>query len=232
MTQPSRRYYALLASLPALGKDFTHPHPPISRPRLEARLQQLHPDDLAAVLDMEEVLRWTRQTASTSDEAVLDQFEEVMARWENPVLHDILSARYTFRTMFAALRMRRQGLDPPDPHSRWGVGPWLRRMAANWERHDLGMGIIFPWMNELATAFEREDPRGIEKVLLDVGWGHLDRLASQYFFSFEAVLIYVARWDIVERWTRTDTREARPRFEKLLDEVVGEHGRIRDTAAA
>jgi hypothetical protein len=51
-------------------------------------------------------------------------------------------------------------------------------------------------------------------------------MADQYQFSFEAVLLYLIRWEIVYRWTRRDAAVGQEKFERLVNEAMGEYANM------
>ena len=67
------------------------------------------------------------------------------------------------------------------------------------------------------------DCLAVERMLLEVAWNHWTKLAEQYFFSFEAVLLYLARWEIINRWISRDAVLGRQRFEQLVTESLDEY---------
>jgi hypothetical protein len=68
---------------------------------------------------------------------------------------------------------------------------------------------------------EAGDSLGLERLLLNAVWDHLDRLADGHHFDFEAVLIYALRWDLIARWTGYRGDEAAVRFEEMIEEGLG-----------
>ena len=60
-----------------------------------------------------------------------------------------------------------------------------------------------------------------EKALDDVCWQKVDALSTFHYFDLTAVLAYVAKLHIVDRWLRLDPEKGRVLFQKLVDEVRG-----------
>ena len=63
----------------------------------------------------------------------------------------------------------------------------------------------------------------MEQIILEISWDHWYKLAEHYFFSFEAVLIYLARWEIINRWLSRDAQLGQERFEQLVTESLSEY---------
>ena len=51
-------------------------------------------------------------------------------------------------------------------------------------------------------------------------------MAAEFTFSFEAVPLYVARWEILNRWTTRDLDTGKQRFEHLMQETLGEYAAV------
>jgi hypothetical protein len=64
------------------------------------------------------------------------------------------------------------------------------------------------------------DPLGLERLLLGAVWTHLERIGAGHEFDFEAVVVYVTRWDLVARWTHYDADAALTRFDALLETAL------------
>jgi hypothetical protein len=53
-----------------------------------------------------------------------------------------------------------------------------------------------------------------------------EKRAEDYYFSFEAVVLYIARWDIMRRWQQLQAERGREIFETLVTEALGEYANI------
>lgn len=67
----------------------------------------------------------------------------------------------------------------------------------------------------LPDLLERE--RGLDEIL----WARIDALATFHYFDITAVLAYVAKLHIVDRWLALDEAAGREMFRKLVAEVRG-----------
>jgi hypothetical protein len=70
------------------------------------------------------------------------------------------------------------------------------------------------------------DCLAVERILLNVAWTQWMKLSEQYFFSFETVLLYLARWEIIHRWTSHDVVLGRQRFGQLVTESLNEYANL------
>lgn len=218
----------LMASLPFHGRLFERTRTPLSRATLERRLGLLAPPDRALLAEIERVIQWDAMQGTPDDAAMAAASRAMIARLaatRADDLHDAVRHRLEMRTAVAALRARALGrplLGPGDPP--WGVGRWTGRIAANRDRRDLGLARVFPWIGRAAELLETDDPRGLERLLLDRAWADLDRRGRDHRFDFTAVAFYVLRWSMIDRWTRMNAEAAEARFAALVDEAVAGFG--------
>jgi hypothetical protein len=214
----SNVYYTLIASLPALPARFDVERCPISWPRLEDRLRMLEPDDALALARLLDVFAWDRQPLDRTDDEVIAQYKSLSASVRHPLLREIVDDRIEMRTLLSALRRRRLGQGPPPAVGRW-ADPIRRRFS----HPQFGLETRFPWIGELDSLLAAGAARDAERLILSVNWKKLSRAAAEHHFSFEAVLLYVARWAVVNRWTSQNAALGRQRFENALSKLLEGH---------
>ncbi len=222
----SPRYYMLMASLPPLRPYFTSGQTPISRLRLDRRLAMLEPDDRAELAEIEDLMRWDRLPLDITDREILEHAHDLIPRIRSSTLRDVLTWRLEVRTVVAGLRRRTLGRPPPSRGERWGYGRWVRHIEQKWSSADFGLGGIMPWVAEFSRLISENDTLGFERELLGVAWQYVSRAAEGHYFSFEAVALYVLRWDIIDRWAAYDGELAQKRFNRLVSEGLGEHAEL------
>jgi hypothetical protein len=215
----------LMSSLPFHGRLFERTRTPLSRPALERRLGLLEPGDRALLAEVERVVQWDAIDTRADDAEMVARAGEVLGRLRQAGtgdLHDAVRHRLEMRTAVAALRRRRMGLGPPAPaEGPWGVGRWTERIAARWAEPDLGLARAFPWIARAGELIAADEPLALERLLLGRAWEDIARRGADHRFDLTAVVLYVLRWNIVDRWTRMDAREAAERFDALLAEGLG-----------
>lgn len=218
-----RQYYTLVASLPHLPRFDRAKMLPISIERLNARGSILEPED-AAVLDQAlTYFAYERQPVDRTDAQIVAFYHDIMNKTDQPTLRAIIDFGLTQRTIMAALRRRHRGLPSPRPGEPWGVGPWARHIERNWSDANFNLAGVYPWIPECRQLLESEQPLALEKRLMGLFWDYVDRLADGQYFTFDVVLVYVCKWQLVNRWLLYDERAAATRFEQLLTEVIGGH---------
>ena len=74
---------------------------------------------------------------------------------------------------------------------------------------------------KVQAALESASLLDREKALDDVTWEKIDSLETFHYFDLTAVLAYVAKLHIVDRWLALDEEKGRELFHKLVKEVKG-----------
>jgi len=217
----SNSYYTLVASLPALPRHFEVDRVPIVQPRLEKRLGMLKPVDAKVVERLRAFLLWDRQPPDRTDEEMIEHYLEFMSTTSNSLARHIVAFRFNIRTIMSALRRRRRGLPPPPKVGEWGV-----HIEQNWGHTEFKLQRHYPWIAQVEQLLDTSDCLAVERILLGVTWAHWAKLAEQHFFSFETVLLYLARWEIIHRWTSQDAAVGGQRFEQLVTESLDEYANL------
>lgn len=215
------RYYTLMAALPALEPLAAEERPPCSRIHLEKLLGMLEPEDALQLAALEDLMFFDRLAFGLSDREVVEDAERLIPTIRSPLLREVAEWRLSVRTVVAALRRRHAGGPPPERGERWGFGQWTRAIERSWSRRDFGLAGALPWVEDFAGLVERDDALELEKKLLTLVWRHLSRAAEGHHFDFEAVALYVLRWDLLRRWTSQDAVAARERFDELMEASWG-----------
>lgn len=211
-------YHTLIASLPALPAGLDAECRLMTRPALEKRLQMLKSGDAEALAELLDFLSWDRQPLGRTDEEVIAGYRKLMGTTRHPLVRKIIAQRMDMRTIISAIRRRRLELGPPT-----GVGQWVDPIRRRWAEPGFGLLTRFPWVGELERLIASGATHEAERQMLVVTWDVWSRAASRHQFTFEAVLLYVARWALLNRWAAQDAAAGRQRFNKLLEQLVGDH---------
>jgi len=213
----------LVSSLPALPPRFDVDRLPITFERLQGRLRMLEPEDAEEIERMLAVLRWGRQFEEPSDIAVVQRYDALMHDITHPLVRDILVYGMDARMIAVALRCRRRGLALPTV----GVGQWFDHIRHNFNQSDFKLGQVFPWIPEAERLLAQGDLLSLyRQYVLGATWTYLKKRAEDYYFSFEAVVLYIARWDIIRHWQQLQAERGRAMFETLVTEALGEYANI------
>jgi hypothetical protein len=221
----SPRYMTLMASLPPLGGLFEARAPAISRLKLQNRLSLLHPDDRHRLDLMVRILSQTIRDeefpGGPSDPSLLEATRTFLHEVSNPTLRAMVTTRLDVRTILAALRRRHRGESEPPTGTEWGFGSWVPSIERHWKEPAFRLEAVFPWIPQAVSLLEADDLVNLERLLFGLLWKHLDRLGFGHNFDFEAVVIYIARWALVDRWSHFHGPEAVARFRTLVRAGLG-----------
>lgn len=216
MIHATTDYYMLVASLPYMPRRFDVEQLPISRIRLQQRLAMLGQHDRDVVEQVQHFLDWDRQEPERNDSDVQAEYTRLMKTISNALVRDMINHRMDVRTITCALRRRRKGLAPPT-----AVGQYVEHIRNHWQQPDFRLVRQQPWIPAVRQALEANQPLEVERQLLQATWSRWVKLSERHFFSFETILLYLARWEIVDRWSRLDAPRGRRRFGALLTETLG-----------
>lgn len=222
-------YITLMASLPAI-RFLSETEPPIVRARLMERLGDLADEDGARLRQLMEVVSWRLIDVAQDDAEFVTRAEALLAGLDSPTLAAALGGQLEMRTIVAALRRRHAGEDAPAAGERWGLGPHLARIRANWNAPDFGLAGLHPWIPAAHAALAAGDAVALERLLLETAWAQQARLAEGHAFDFEAVALYLLRWSLADRWARYDADAAQTRFRGLLDAALADAPAIPEAA--
>lgn len=215
-------YYTLMASLPPLPRFDQAARLPISRERLQARRRMLDPEDEALLERAVAFLDWERDPAPRTDQDRAQDFKRLEELSDHASLWDLLEFPVNQRTILAALRRRHRGRPAPAAGEAWGAGALARHIVKNWDDPSFKLRALYPWISEAQGHLEAGEALALERLLLNLLWDRLARSPHACGFGLEAFLLYLLKWDIVQRWLSYDGESAVVRFEELVMEVTGE----------
>lgn len=97
-----------------------------------------------------------------------------------------------------------------------------RQLARDAEQDVLGIdGGEFEEASKVDAVLQGTDLIAREKGLDDLTWAKVDSLSTFHYFDLTAVLAYVTKLHIADRWLALDEARGRELFRKLVDEVRG-----------
>ena len=216
-------YVMLIASLPRPGPLFLLKQTPMSRFKLEQRLRVLRPEHVQSLKLVEEVLDWGRLRMHTTDSEVIARTRRAMAELDSSTLRNIIKSRLELRSCIAALRLRAAGKTAPPTGRVWGYGSELKRIIHNWSAPDFGLSRRYPWLPEADRLIRQGNALALERIILEEAYRDLERRGGLHLFDFEAVVIYVLKWNIVDRWARHNADGASRRFDELTEHGLGHY---------
>ncbi len=215
----SHRYALLLSSLPPIDSLFGSRRLPISRVLLEKRLEWLDPEDWSVLERIESVVRWDQLASSLEDSGFVERARELLEALPAGTIRDLVKHRLELRTVVAALRRRLRGASEP-PSGDWGLGSIRVLIERRWAEPDFGLAHRYLWLPAVREGLAAGEPLEVERLILSAVWRDLGRVSPLHQFDFEAVVVYVLRWGLVDRWMSHDAARAGALFNTALDELV------------
>jgi len=219
----ANRYVMLMSSLPHYGPLFAAMQLPTSEIKLRRRLKLLAPEDQQKLAMIEDLLQWDHIDSGQTDAELIERAKHIVDGLDDGLLRQVVISRMEQRTFVAALRRRRHGASSPPEAETFGYGRWVKLICRNWHAPAFGLERAFPWLLDAEHCLSEDDAVGLERVLLQEVWTNLGRLSHGHYFDFAAVVMYVLRWNIIDRWTRYDSSEAKERFEELVTKTLAGH---------
>lgn len=222
MRLASNTYHMLVSSLPPLPSRFDGERPLISIERLQGRLSMLEADDAVEMNRLLDILRWIRQVAEVTDAAFVKKYDELIQGISYPMVAEVVGFGMDLRTILTALRRRRRNLGPPVI----AAGPWLGHIQRHFNQPDFGLGSVFPWIPQFDRLLQQGELMELYRGITDLKWTYWKRRADNYYFTFEAVVLYVALWDVAREWRQLQAERGRVMFETLVTEVLSPYANI------
>ena len=220
------KYISLITSLPIAVDLFKSKQTPLSRLNLEKRLRVLDADDAELLQKIEDLTRWLNQPMDRTDADFIQSAKVLKQNIDNEFVAKLVQERLELRTVVAALRKRKRGDAAPSPDELWGVGRWVDHIQRFWHEPDFRLANVFPWITEANRLINAEDSLGLERLILNEVWQSLGRASEEHYFDFEAVIIYVMRWDVIARWTSYAGEPAVQRFDNLVDSGLSDYTQV------
>ncbi|PJE80605.1 hypothetical protein CI610_00427 [invertebrate metagenome] len=214
-------YYTLLTSLPHIDSLFHSKVTPISRIQLDRRLSMLSKQERDVLIRVEQLTHWSHMGTDVDENVLIRLATKLQSELPGQEIRELISWRMDVRTIIAALRRKAQGGQAPAA-GRWSFGNRYTYIRLNWNSPTLGLQHAFPWIPKVAECLSKNDHITLEKTLLGTVWHQLDILSSKHRFDFEAVIIYVLRWHLIDRWTRYNSDKALTYFRALTDIALGD----------
>jgi hypothetical protein len=215
-------YYWLLASLPALPPPWRVTRLPLNAARLDLRLRAVPREDRVLVDALRDLLQVLRSACASDDAEILARADSLGAHRRPAGLAALIAALLEPRTLLSALRRQRMGEAAPPAASAWGPPALTARLARDWRHLDDRVGHIVPWLRsareELAAPATLP---ALGRRLDALTWRALDVVGAGHRFDLTALLVYLCRWDLLERVLTRDAVRAAARFAALVDGLAG-----------
>lgn len=214
-------YYTLLTSLPHIDSLFNSKTTPISRIQLDRRLAMLSTEDRETLVKVEQLTHWSHLGEEIKEAYLINLAERMLQELDSSDLKELVNWRLDMRTIMAALRRKANGIPAPT-FAKWSYGGRYAYIRRNWNHPTLCLQNAFPWITVVIECLGKKDYFTLEKTVMEAVWNKLNEFGSRHRFDFEAVVIYLLRWNLVARWTSYNGEQAVVRFNELTQQALGE----------
>lgn len=213
------QHVMLLSSLPALPYFTRAKALPISGERLRSRLGMLAPDDAETLGRAWEFVRWRLGASAVADAELVEAYERLDDSPRGRVIRECVGVQLEIVTVLAALRRRRDS-EAAAPATAWGIGPLVATIARRWMHPDFGLAHRLPWLPRARALLEQDEFLALEKLMLTLAWEQLDSIGRRRTYALQNVIVYLLKWDILDRWLSMNPARAAARFDALLEQVL------------
>jgi hypothetical protein len=189
-----KNYEYIIASLPALSQDWKFP---------QDRNFQSYIEEIKSLADASDKKAIDALLGGYVDENLNEEFYKKM-----------LGSKDKFLKEYFAF----------DLQVRNGKARFLNKAFGRKEDQDtikLDTGIEFTEAPKLEAALAQTDLLGREKALDDLMWNKISEITTFDYFDIDAVLAFIAKLHIIDRWLSLDEKTGREMFQKLVSEVRG-----------
>ena len=199
----------------------------LSRQELEAELQNptLMPEKVAKVIrayaDVESEAAEEVDLSLGFERAIMGAYYEVCAASSCRFLKQWAEFDRTLRNVVAAIVAR--SLDRRIESVTVGQGDVVEQLHRS-SAADFGLRGEVDYVDALLSAVGDEQNMVEKEHKIDlVRWEQASEIASGDYFNINAILSYVARINIVARWTLLDEKRGREMFERIKQELDGKN---------
>lgn len=213
--------YMVLCSLPHIERFDRTSRLPIGAETLAARLALLPAGDAREISLATSLLGWPGDAMSRPDAAVIADFERVSRTAGTRGLRDLADFQLGLRIVVAALRRRRAGLQRPPAGDRWSMTSLGRHVQRHFDEPDFRLQHVLPWVPVARRLLDDGKVAECERLLFGLVWTRLEAMRCADRFGSDALLAYVFKWDLVDRWLGRNPVSAAQAFETLAQEALG-----------
>jgi hypothetical protein len=215
------RYYTLATSLPFLPPLPQNRNLPVTRQHLEKQIAgMLDPDDLEFLEHYRSYVSFSRRS-EWDDRTFLRNAATFMKGLRLRELRENFAWYLEFRMTTAAIRRRELALTPPTPAEGWWRGLVLEYVTRYWDEPTFRLERRFPFLTEYVEAVRAKDMANAGRLLLEAAEAELRRAGEEHEFGLTAIIFYVLRFALIERWiAQRDEQRAAEAITGLLQRVV------------
>ncbi len=230
-----KNYTTLICSLPHLVNPFRYQSHTITLVQLEKRIKMLAYDDYVRVGQLRDLFYWGRLRLNLEETRLVRRATRFVDSLPYPQVREWLNWRMDVRSILSAMRQRKSGKPAPTTNM-WGFGSHRRQIQTNWASTCFKLEHRYPFLPEANQLLQSGESLKLERLLLESIWRYYQQQTPHYPYGFSALVLYLAKWDLVDRWQRYDYHLGAKRFESLVNACLPgteylNQGALRDAPA-
>ncbi len=155
-----------------------------------------------------------------AEDAMLREYlEYVIKNCPNKLMKEWCRITMDINNILTAMIARRQG---------WNVGDYIQgenevtELIRTNSTKDFNLSLEFDYVKELMLIVDEPDPVKKEKRIDAFKWVWLDDQTFFEPFSVEALLAYLCKLEMLERWEKLDTESGKEAFRQIIEDLRGE----------
>ncbi len=215
----SNDYTALLSSLPHLVNPFEYQRQSISLVQLQKRMNMLSYDDYVWLNKLRSLFYWGGITLNQDELTLVKEANRLLFELDEPDIKTWLLWRMDVRTILSAMRRRKAGQSAPKG-KLWGYGNYLHQIQHNWSQPCFNLENRFPFLIELEKYLQSGKSFDLERCLLKAIWHYYCTYQINNESGFSAVVLYVVKWELIDRWRQYDEDIGAQHFNQLVNECL------------
>ncbi|MDR2653407.1 MAG: DUF2764 domain-containing protein [Prevotellaceae bacterium] len=141
-------------------------------------------------------------------------YDEVL-KIKNTFINQWFTFDRDLRNIQAAIVARRLRIDASDYFVGKNAENFAKSAAA-----DFGLGSEIDWIYKIIQIAEIADACERERKIDLFRWEKIDEISVYNYFDIDAVLAFMQKADIVERWLSLDKQTGKEMFKKLINDLM------------
>ncbi|MDR3286708.1 MAG: DUF2764 domain-containing protein [Prevotellaceae bacterium] len=142
-------------------------------------------------------------------------FYNEMLQTKNNFIRQWFAFDRDLRNIQTAIVARRLQIDASNYFVGQNAETFAKSAAA-----DFGLGSEIDWINKIVQIAEIADVYERERKIDLFRWEKIDEISVYNYFDIDAVLSFMQKADIVERWISLDKQTGKEMFKKLLNDLI------------
>ena len=154
-----------------------------------------------------------------AEDDVLLQYYDYAMQSKNPDVAAWYRLNFNLQSLMTALVARRNG---------WKVSDYVRGEGELCDAlrtstaPDFGLGAAMPEVADIVKIADETDPVEKEKRIDAFKWAWLDEHTFFEPFEITALIAFLARTELLDRWALLDPEQGRERFTQIIEDLRGE----------